>query len=336
MTVKLEYYQIDPSSKRKNQIMGALSFGNMFKGTNKKVPITIFNAGDTEAISPVVSIQEYPDGSFTEPYKWKKVSFDEAKNYQNTLKLPTIKPGSWLEGETIQYEDFNNYPVVAGTKPDQSWLLWEASPFAWEVYNGWLQHNIDAIDGRALWTDLSSAKDFTFSIKVTIRDGVYGGLILRDEGDSNTGYIVLIQAMPEHLGAIVKNEGVIQVFSGKFTEGIDKWKELYKSPSVGIRGTHDYFKVRLTDNVFEFWYNNPNSETPLYSFTETERLHTKASKPIICCHAGLGSAKTYFDEVKMSVPNEDGVIWIENNVDKDSSLFGTQMSIFNVDFGGVE
>ena len=61
MAVKLEYYQIDPASKVKTKITNALSFGNMFKGTNKKIPIAIFNAGDTEAVSPTVSIKEYPD-----------------------------------------------------------------------------------------------------------------------------------------------------------------------------------------------------------------------------------------------------------------------------------
>lgn len=336
MAVKLEYYQIDPASKNKTKITSALSFGNMFKGTNKKIPITIFNAGDTEAVSPVISIKEYPDGNSQEPYKWKKVSFDEHKNYTTSLSLPNIKPGDWLEGETVQFEDFNNYPVVAGTKPDQSWLLWEGGQFAWEVYNGWLQHNIDSIDGRALWTELSTAKDFTFSMKVTIRDGIYGGLILRDEGDSNTGYIVLVQAMPEHLGNVMRNEAVIQVFSGKFTDGIDSWRELYKSPTVGQRGTHDYFKVRLEGNRFDFWYNNEKSETPLYSFTDTENLHTKPSKPIICVHAGLGSAKSYFDDVRMSVVNKDGVVWIENSTDKDTKIFGTQYSVLNVEYGGVE
>ena len=102
MAVKLEYYQIDPVSKNKTKITSALSFGNMFKGTNKKIPITIFNAGDTEAVSPVISIKEYPDGNYQEPYKWKKVSFDEHKNYTTSLNLPNIKPGEWLEGETVQ------------------------------------------------------------------------------------------------------------------------------------------------------------------------------------------------------------------------------------------
>ena len=34
MAVKLEYYQIDPASKNKTKITSALSFGNLFKGTN--------------------------------------------------------------------------------------------------------------------------------------------------------------------------------------------------------------------------------------------------------------------------------------------------------------
>lgn len=204
------------------------------------------------------------------------------------------------------------------------------------VYNGWLQHNVDTQDGRALWTELSTAKDFEFSMKVTIRDGVYGGVILRDEGDSNTGYIVLVQAMGEYLGNINRKEGVIQVFSGKFTEGITKWKELYKSPSIGIRGTHDQFKVRLTGNTFEFWYNNEDSEKPLYKFIDNGNHHLKHSKPVICCHAGFGSVLTYFDDVKMEVENDDGVIWIENTVNSSTPLFSTQYSLLDIEYGGVE
>lgn len=334
MAVKLEYYQIDPTTKERTPITGALSFGNMFKGAGKKIPITIFNAGDTEAVSPVISIKEYPSGNYKEPYTWKKVSFDERKDFTNSLRLPNLKPNEWLEGKTVQFEDFNSYPVVAGTKPDMSWQLWEGGKFAWEVYNGWLQHNIDSQDGRARWTDLSTAADFEFSMKVTIRDDIYGGVILRDRGDSDTGYIVLVQAMPEHLGNVMKNEAVIQVFSGTFSEGIRKWKELYKSASVGIRGTHDYFKVKLEGNKFEFWYNNEKSETPLYTFVDRDETYTKASKPIICCHAGSGSAKTYFDDVRMSVTNKDGIVWIENSVKSDTELYGTQYSVLNVEFGG--
>ena len=82
--------------------------------------------------------------------------------------------------------------------------------------------------------------------------------------------------------------------------------------------------------------NNEDSDSPLYSFTDEENLHTKASKPIICVHAGLGSAKSYFDDVRMSIVNKDGVIWIENNTDKDTKVFGTQYSVLNVEYGGVE
>ena len=47
--------------------------------------------------------------------------------------------------------------------------------------NGWLQHNVDSMDGRALWTELISAKNYDFYIKMTVRDGVYSGVIMRDE-----------------------------------------------------------------------------------------------------------------------------------------------------------
>ena len=334
--VNLEYYQIDEASGAKIKLSNAMSFGNMFKGTRQLIPITIFNNGDTPAVSPQVSIAEYPGGKHGESYKWKKISFSKTDGFGTSLKLPDIQPQSWLKGKDIVMEDFNNYPVVAGTKPDQTWLLWAGTNFAWEVYNGWLQHNVDTIDGRALWTSLFTAKDFEFSMRVTVRDNAYAGCILRDEGDSNTGYIVLVQAIQSQLGDISKTEGVIQVFTGKFTEGMSGWKQLYKSPSIGVRGTHDFFKVKLTGNRFDFWYKNENSDSPLYSFIDEENTHTRASKPIIVCHAGFGSVLTYFDDVKMEVENDDGVIWIENSVDSTTSLFGAQYSLLNMEYGGVE
>lgn len=199
-----------------------------------------------------------------------------------------------------------------------------------------MQHNVDTQDGRALWTTLSTAKDFEFSMKVTVRDNVYSGVILRDEGDSNTGYIVLVQAIQSHLGNIAKNEGVIEVYSGKFTNGINTWKLLYKSPSIGVRGTHDFFKVKLKGNRFDFWYKNEESDQPLYSFIDEEYTYLKASKPVIVCHAGFGSVLTYFDDIKMEVENENGVIWIENTVDAKTPLFSSQYSILDMKFGGVE
>lgn len=132
MTVKLEYYRIDEASGQKDKLNDVLGFGNMFKGTQKKIPITILNTGDTDAVSPVVSVGQYGD-NFNECYKWKKISFDKNQNFVTSLKLPDIKAGKWLNGKNIQFEDFNNYPTVAGTKPDQSWMLWEGTAFGWEV-----------------------------------------------------------------------------------------------------------------------------------------------------------------------------------------------------------
>lgn len=110
-----------------------LSFGNIFKGSQSKLAFTIFNAGDTTAVSPTMEIQQYPTGGYTECYQWKKISLSENDGYGIKLSLPDIAPNSWLEGKDIVEEDFNNYPQVAGTKPDQSWMLWNQSDYAWEV-----------------------------------------------------------------------------------------------------------------------------------------------------------------------------------------------------------
>ena len=336
MAVDLQYYLVDQTNGQKSRINDVVSFGNMFKGSQSKVCITVFNAGDTTAVSPVMEIQQYPTGNYSECHQWKQISMNETDGYSRRLELPDIKPNSWLEGKDIVAEDFNNYPQVAGTKPDQTWLLWKQSDSAWEVYNGWLQHNVDSMDGRALWTELISAKDYDFYIKMTVRDGVYSGVIMRDEGDSNTGYIILIQGMSGYLGDVQSNEGVIQVFDGKFTDGIESWELLYTSPSVGIRGTHDPFRIRLTGNKFEFWYGDDSTPSPKYSWIDTEYRHAKASKPVLCTHAGFGSVLVYFDDIKQEVANENGQIWIQNQVDVKTPVFSTQRTLLSVEYGGVE
>lgn len=332
--VNLEYFKVDEQGK-KAPIQGALGFGSMFKGSRKKVPITIFNSGDTPAVSPEISIREYP-GGYSEPYKWKKVSFDENKNFGTSLKLPDIGAGQWLRGKDIRFEDFNSYPTVAGTKPDQAWLLTEDSSFAWEVYNGWLQHNVDSRDGKAVWTELFEAKNFEFSMRVTVRDGAYAGVIVRDVGNTDTGYIVLVQAMASELENLPRNEGVIQIYSGSFSQGIREWKKLYTSTTTGIRGTHDFFKLKMVDNKFMIWYKNEDDEKPLFVYEDPEATYNNASRPVICCHAGYGSILTYFDDIKMEIENNDGVVWIENTIASDTGLYATQYSILNVAYGGVE
>lgn len=336
MTVDLQYYLVDQQTGQKTRINDAISFGNIFKGSQSKVAFTIFNAGDTVAVSPTMEIQQYPTGGFTECYQWKQISLSETDGYGIKLKLPDIKPNSWLEGKDIVEETFDNYAQIAGTKPDQSWLLWHQSDYAWEVYNGWLQHNVDSQDGRALWTEFLSVKNYDFYIKMTVRDGVYAGVILRDEGDSNTGYIVLVQAMSDYMGTVQSNEGVIQVFDGKFTDGIENWELLYTSPSIGIRGTHDPWRIRLNDNRMDFWYGDDSLEQPMWSWIDTEYRHSKASRPVIVCHAGFGSILTYFDDVKQEVANEDGTIWVQNTVPANTPVFSTQRTLLAVEYGGEE
>ena len=202
--------------------------------------------------------------------------------------------------------------------------------------NGWLQHNVDSTDGRALWTELITAKDYDFYISMTVRDGVYAGVLLRDEGDSNTGYIVLIQAMAGYLGDVQENEGVIQVFDGKFTDGIESWELLYTSPSIGIRGTHDPWRIRLKGNRMDFWYGDTSLENPRWSFVDQEYRHSKASRPVILCHAGFGSILTYFDDIRQEVANEDGIIWVQNTVDAKTPVFSTQRTLLSVEYGGEE
>ena len=114
MTVQLEYYLVDQQTGQKQKMNDTLSFGNIFKGSQSKLAFTIFNAGDTTAVSPTMEIQQYPTGGYTECYQWKKISLSENDGYGIKLSLPDIAPNSWLQGKDIIEEDFNNYPQVAG------------------------------------------------------------------------------------------------------------------------------------------------------------------------------------------------------------------------------
>lgn len=335
MSANLEFYAVDLDTAARTKLEGSFSFGNIFKGAQKKAAITIFNNGDTTAVAPKCSIKEYPDESGL-PVQWKKLSFNKNTGYNLSLSLPDIEPKSWLKGQTVQFEDFNNYPVVAGTKPDMSWLLTEGTAYGWEVYNGWLQHNPDTINGKALWTELSSAADFTFEIEISSINGTWSGLLVRDEGDSDTGYIILIQCQDQYLGNIPSDEGVIQVWSGSYSQGIDSWDLLYQSNSVGKVKTRAPFKLVVENNVFKFWYNDTAAESPLYTFVDVEYTHVNASRPIVLCHASAGSARITFDNIKMSVDNDEGVIYIQNDVPKDTPLFSQQLTLLDIEYGDVQ
>ena len=336
MTVKLYVYNINSINGLKQPTNGVYSFGNMFKGNQARSCFTIFNSGDTPAISPVVTIKPYPTDNDEEPnmepVNWKRLSFMEASNYGYKLELPDIQPNSWLEGKDVYSENFNNYPVVAGTPLDSTWMTWQNVSTTWEVYNGWLQHNVDTQDGKACWTQLPKAKDYIYAQKMTIRNDAFGGVLLRHTGDYDTGYIVLLQGMYEHLEGKPAGEGIIQIFSGKYSEGIKSWTKLWSSGSVGKRGTHDSFKVKLTDNKFEIWFKN-DTDIPNFTFIDEDRLYNDAAQPVILCSANV---LCYFEDIYMEVKNSNGVIWVQDIVDANTPLYGTQKTYLDISYGGVE
>lgn len=99
MAVKLDFYHINSINGLKQPINGVYSFGNMFKGNQSRACFTVFNSGDTPAISPIVTIKPYPtenedDEVNQEPVDWKRLSFMEASNYGYKLELPDIQPNS--------------------------------------------------------------------------------------------------------------------------------------------------------------------------------------------------------------------------------------------------
>jgi hypothetical protein len=337
MSVDLQFYFVEEATGLKTKIGDALDLGSLFKGTETKTPIAIFNNGSEPAISPKVSIAEYfqVGKNYKDAVTWKTLSLDKNSGYTTSLQLPDIPPKSWMQGKDIYFEDFNLYSTSAGTRPDMNWTTWAGSPYVWEVYNGWLQHNIDTQQSRAMWGVLPQATNFELSMKITVRNGVYAGWILRDIGDYDTGYIVLVQGQAQYFGSNVQqSEGVIQVFKGKFSSGSSAWTLLYQSGSIGIRGTHDYFKVKLTGNRFDFWYQNEYDKNPLYSFIDNANSFTNASRPVICSHPSTGSVLIYFDDIRMEVPNDNGKIWIKDTINKDTKVYGRQQSVFRLEYGG--
>ena len=57
---------------------------------------------------------------------------------------------------------------------------------------------------------------------------------------------------------------------------------------------------------------------------------------MLCTHAGFGSVLVYFDDIKQEVANENGQIWIQNQVDVKTPVFSTQRTLLSVEYGGVE
>lgn len=331
MAVDLQFYQYDVATKQKTLITNGYNMGNIFKGGQSKFSFAIYNNGDTTAVSPIISFKRYQNSS-NEPVTWKKVSFMENSNYGDTLQLPDIKAKSWLTGKDVYSEDFQGYPVIAGTPLSSDWQTWQGVDTTWEVYNGWLQHNVDIQDSKAKWTALPSKKNYFFSMNITIRDGCYGGVLVRDEGDSDTGYIILIQGMANRLGEVASNEGIIQIYKGSFMSGINSWTLVKQSGSTGIRGTHDYMAVKLEDNKIQVWYKN--QERPILTYVDEDSTYNDARIPILLCSAGSGSVLSYFDNIYMEVPNDDGVIWVKNEVDEKTALFGIQKTLIDIQYGG--
>lgn len=334
MGVDLKFYSVNDSGK-KTELNGSASFGNIYKGNQSILNLAIYNAGDTTAYSPILLVKPFNDSS--EPVLWKTLSFDKnSSEWFESLELEDIEPHSWLKGYDIQIEDWSSYSTAAGTSPSDDWILWQSARGYWNVYNGYLQHYPDSQDGRASWGNFSVAADFEFSLKISIRANTYGGIIARHNGDSDTGYIILVQGIQDYFqdSSLSTGEGVIQVYSGKFSSGHDSWKLLYESPSIGIRGTHDPFKIKLKGNTFSFWYNNDFNDEPLYTWTDPANTYTKASRPVICTHAGYGTSINYFDDLQMKVENSNGRVYLKSVIPENTTLYGLQYCLLDVEYGG--
>lgn len=338
MAVALEYYHIDETSGIKTKIENALDLGSLFKGSEKKIPLAIYNAGDETAVKPTASIVEYlqQGKNYKEAVTWKSLSLDKNSGFTTKLSLPDIPPKSWMAGKEIFMEDFSGYTTASGQRPDQTWTLWQGNEYVWQVYSGYLMHNTDTQPSRAMWGVLPESANFTLSCKITVRNGVYAGFILRDIGDFDTGYIVLVQGQASYFnGTLPQNEGVIQVWRGKFTQGLGNCTLMYQSGTIGVRGTHDYFKIVLNGNRFDFYYGNEYATTPNYSWVDVNNTYTEASKPVLACHAGSGSILIYYDDIRMEVPTTDGRLWIKDTINNSTSVFGVQQTIFKMEYGGV-
>jgi hypothetical protein len=70
--VDLQFYYIDEASGQKIKIDNNLNLGSLFKGTESKIPIAIYNNGDEAAISPQAKIFEFFQSGkdFSESVEW--------------------------------------------------------------------------------------------------------------------------------------------------------------------------------------------------------------------------------------------------------------------------
>ena len=334
MSVDLKFYSVD-SNGNKKELNGTVSYGNIYKGNDSIQTLAIYNNGDTAAYDPILSIKQY--GNYAESVKWKSLSFDiDATEWETSLQLDDIEPHSWLKGYNVQEENWSSYSTAAGTEPSDDWILWQSAKGYWNVYNGYLQHYPDSVDGRASWGKFEQAADFEFSMKISVRANTYAGIICRHTGDSDTGYIILVQGIHDYFTDqnLTTSEGTIQIYSGKFSSGHDDWKLLWESGSIGVRGTHDPFKIKVKGNTFSFWYKNDFDGDPLYTWVDTDRTYNAASRPVICTHAGYGTSINYFDDLKMRTENEDGRVYLKSTVPSSTNLYGLQFSMLDVTYGG--
>lgn len=75
---------------------------------------------------------------------------------------------------------------------------------------------------------------------------------------------------------------------------------------------------------------------PPITYIDEDSTYNTPSQPVILCSAGSGSVLSYFDDIYMEVMNNNGVIWVQDTVDNETPVFGSQYSYLDIEYGGVE
>lgn len=302
MTVALKFYnengttEIDPAL--------GINFGNLYKGQEKIMGITIKNVGDTDAVMVRASVE----GTDKEAKDWKKLSLSRNGIYAGSVEIPDIPAGQFMPGYSIYASTFS--------VPENDWVFTNDQS-NWEFYTTtkYLHHKKSASAGRALAPYPVTMSSET-QLQVSIPSDSFGGIQLRADGNGH-GYFILINTLKTWIDdtnwknqsvsgyvPIGYNEGVVQIWTG----ALQGWNVVYTFPTgTGPKSVGDKFKVKLEGSTFEIWYNDKR----IGEWTDQNDLYNRPGKLALIAGPNV---TTVFDELEHSIKGGMGVLYIKDSV----------------------
>lgn len=359
MAAQLDFYSYDPETRMSTLLDGSYSLGDIFKGSSAIGTLRVYNSGTSKATKPTLAIAAYNGNNTIIP--WKGISFSQNYDYASVLELNNIEPGQFAIGQDIYVEDFSIYDYTSAQPiVGEDWSSWynNNSIDPWQAYSRSLYYyGVDPrfsalpenTDTTSILTPssniLGAAKDFTISASMSCLRDSFIGWIFRDN------YIVTVSGIREDFKDSIYQLGhqyALQIWYGDPKKHKSWWTPL-EDFDLGnsVNGTKIW--IRLTDEtygdetvpVFRIWTDTDDlTQNPTFIYVlEQDKRKTcysgTASIPAIIGYEPITSnmSNMVIDDIKMTVQNDMGVIYLKSEVPENTTLSGIQYFLLNIDYG---